>query len=68
MWISRLSRLATICAMLLAIPIAWLALAVAQQPDAQTQMVAMSDGVKLATDVYLPKGDGPFPTILMRTP
>ncbi len=39
------------------------------QPSAQTQMVAMSDGVRLATDVYLPKtGEAPFPTILIRTP
>lgn len=30
--------------------------------------VAMRDGVKLATNVFLPKGDGPFPTILARTP
>jgi predicted acyl esterase len=29
----------------------------------------MSDGVELATDVYLPEsGKGPFPTILIRTP
>ena len=34
----------------------------------QTFMVAMSDGVRLATDVYLPAGDGPFPVILVRTP
>jgi hypothetical protein len=32
------------------------------------QMVAMRDGVKLATDVYLPEGKGPWPVILMRTP
>ena len=32
------------------------------------KMVAMSDGVRLATDVWLPQGAGPFPTILMRTP
>ena len=31
-------------------------------------MVTMRDGVGLATDVYLPKGDGPFPTVLMKTP
>ena len=31
-------------------------------------MVPMRDGVKLATDVYRPEGDGPFPTILARTP
>ena len=39
------------------------------QPSAQTQMVAMSDGVRLATDIYLPKAaTGPLPTILIRTP
>ena len=31
-------------------------------------MVPMRDGVRLATDVHLPKGDGPFPTILVKTP
>jgi len=31
-------------------------------------MVPMRDGVHLATDVYLPIGKGPWPTILMRTP
>ncbi|MDA0956101.1 MAG: CocE/NonD family hydrolase, partial [Proteobacteria bacterium] len=30
------------------------------------QMVPMRDAVKLATDVYLPKGPGPFPTLLVR--
>ncbi|HZS09691.1 MAG TPA: CocE/NonD family hydrolase [Blastocatellia bacterium] len=38
----------------------------AAQPD--TQMVAMRDGVKLATDIYLPEGKGPWPVILVRTP
>jgi hypothetical protein len=33
-----------------------------------TEMVAMRDGVKLATDVYRPEGEGKFPTILVRTP
>ncbi len=32
------------------------------------QMVPMSDGVRLATDVLLPDGPGPFPTLLLRTP
>jgi len=31
-------------------------------------MVPMRDGVRLATDVYLPPGDGPFPVLLARTP
>lgn len=34
----------------------------------ETVMIEMSDGVRLATDVYLPKGEGPFPVILYRTP
>ena len=38
------------------------------RPRRQTFMVAMSDGVKLATDVYLPAGKGPWPVVLMRTP
>jgi predicted acyl esterase len=39
------------------------------QPAPQTSMVPMSDGVKLATDVYRPtKGKPPYPTILVRTP
>jgi putative CocE/NonD family hydrolase len=31
-------------------------------------MVPMRDGVGLATDVYRPKGEGPFPTIFVKTP
>jgi putative CocE/NonD family hydrolase len=31
-------------------------------------MVPCRDGVRLATDVYLPAGEGPFPVILERTP
>ena len=34
----------------------------------ETIMVPMRDGVRLATDVYLPDGRGPFPVILERTP
>ncbi len=30
--------------------------------------VTMRDGVTLYADVYRPDGDGPFPTILQRTP
>lgn len=39
-----------------------------QGQPVQTFMVAMRDGVKLATDVYLPEGNGPFPLIITRTP
>lgn len=35
----------------------------------QTIMIPMDDGVRLATDIYLPLGvDAPFPCILIRTP
>jgi len=34
----------------------------------QTAMAPMGDGVKLATDVYLPEGNRPFPVVLVRTP
>jgi len=40
----------------------------AKQPNKTTEMVAMRDGVKLAMDVFLPEGKGPWPVILMRTP
>ena len=32
------------------------------------EMVEMADGVRLATDVYSPTGEGPWPVILQRTP
>src|SRR5688500_839519 len=31
-------------------------------------MVPMRDGVRLATDIHVPAGDGPWPTIIGRTP
>jgi putative CocE/NonD family hydrolase len=37
-------------------------------PRADQVMVGMRDGVGLATDVYLPAGRGPFPTVLTRLP
>lgn len=33
-----------------------------------TEMVPMRDGVRLATDVYLPQGEGPWPAIFITTP
>ena len=33
-----------------------------------TLMVPMRDGIRLATDVHLPTGRGPFPVIMERTP
>lgn len=34
----------------------------------QEYMVKMRDGVELATSVYLPEGEGPWPAIVTRTP
>ena len=34
----------------------------------ETLMVPMRDGVELATDVYRPAGEGPWPCVLSRTP
>ena len=36
--------------------------------SAETIMVPMRDGVRLATDAYMPEGAGPFPVVLERTP
>jgi predicted acyl esterase len=37
-------------------------------PAAEQVMVAMRDGVALATDVYRPDGPGPWPAVLVRLP
>jgi len=34
----------------------------------ETVMVPMRDGVRLATDIHVPEGDGPWPVVLIRTP
>lgn len=55
--------LSLLLAMLLVVPAAWLPAAAPQ-----THLVAMRDGVKLATDVYVPAGEGPWPVIFLRFP
>lgn len=40
----------------------------AQDIEKEIVMVPMRDGVNLATNIYLPEGDGPWPTVLTRTP
>lgn len=40
----------------------------AQSTKPIEQMVAMRDAVKLATSIYLPPGEGPWPVLLIRTP
>lgn len=48
--------------------VAVLRLSIALEAAVQTQMVPMRDGVKLATDVYVPEGTGPWPVIFLRFP
>jgi uncharacterized protein len=36
-------------------------------PTILEEMIVARDGVALETFIYLPKGDGPFPTLVMRT-
>jgi len=31
-------------------------------------LIPMRDGIRIPVDIYLPDGDGPFPTVLIRTP
>ena len=40
----------------------------AAPPPKQELKLPMRDGVHLATEVFLPEGEGPFPAILIRTP
>jgi putative CocE/NonD family hydrolase len=35
---------------------------------ASTEMVTVRDGARLATDIHMPDGPGPFPVVLERTP
>ena len=43
-----------------------------ERPDARVRrsdmVFPMADGVDLAADIYLPRGDGPWPVVLIRTP
>src|SRR5262245_47347647 len=60
-------RVAELCAAIF-IQLTGLSLCFAQD-DQQTSMVSMSDGIKLAADVYLPPhGAAPYPVVLIRTP
>jgi len=37
-------------------------------PQPKLHLVPMSDGIKLATDVFLPEGEGPWPVVFLRGP
>ena len=40
----------------------------ASHPVPEHAQVAMRDGVKLGTNIYMPEGEGPWPVVLTRTP
>jgi len=58
----------TLALLVAAVGLSLVSPALAQQPAVQTYMVPMSDGVRLATDVRLGEGAGPWPVVLLRTP
>ncbi len=63
-----MNRIALLSIMIPATIIALFLSAVCPAATGQTVMVPMRDGVKLATDIHLPAGEGPWPTILVMTP
>jgi hypothetical protein len=63
---TRISLLLIICSLAALAPA--LSQQAAQSARRIDEMIPMRDGVKLATTVYLPEGDGPFPVVLTRTP
>jgi predicted acyl esterase len=66
----KTAALAALAALVLAAALAPAGAQPPKQPPVphQTFMVPMRDGKRLATDVYLPPGAGPWPVILLRTP
>lgn len=44
------------------------ALVQGQDGEHRVVMVPMRDGIKLATNIYLPEGEGPWPVVVTRTP
>jgi predicted acyl esterase len=49
-------------------PAAELAVQPAVEHEPYTEMVAMRDGVRLATEIFLPDAAGPWPAVVVRTP
>ncbi len=66
--IPRLKLLRPASALLLTGMLAILLSVTASAQTSQTVMVPMRDGVNLATNIYLPAGEGPWPVVLTRTP
>ena len=67
----RIRRIAFAALLILALSSVGTAVSAADSDIAQGAtefMVPMRDGVKLATNVFLPEGDGPWPVVWTRTP
>ncbi len=65
---SRLQVVAALGALGIVLLVALVLLLARRASARETLMVKMRDGVRLATDVYLPRGQGPWPVILACTP
>jgi putative CocE/NonD family hydrolase len=68
-------KILTLSLFIIILTIPWMAFAQEGQKKSDsnnmiitTEMISMSDGIKLATDIYLPAKDGKYPAILVRTP
>jgi hypothetical protein len=64
----RFSSRPGLVAQLVALATALIAARGAAMSAPQAVVVPMRDGAELAADLYLPEGDGPWPTILVQTP
>ena len=63
-----MNRITPLSTVILTAIIALLFPVVCPATSSQMVIVPMRDGVKLATDIHLPDGEGPWPTILVMTP
>lgn len=62
--LQRLKRSAALCVVAALLATA----ATANAATLETEMVPMEDGTELATDIFKPDGQGPWPVLLFRTP
>ena len=65
---AAVNRFVLLLVAFLLFPLAWSQEVNKQEVNKQEVMVPMRDGIRLATNIYLPAGDGPWPVILTRTP
>lgn len=66
--IRQLHRYLITLLLLLGLPLASAQASAQEDSTRQEVMVPMRDGINLATNIYLPTGEGPWPVVLTRTP